>query len=113
LYLGGSGEVAQVLRCEGEDAGLPEAKEDSCGGPGGSTAKRAVVAYTLRHCCDCEVRPVDFFLNVLRWVHAKNWVKFEAQVYECVGFFEVRLGGGAGERESRGDKELGWYAQTA
>jgi len=25
----------------------------------------------------------------------------------------VRLGGGVGERESRGDKELGWYAQTA
>ena len=108
------GVVAQVLRCEGEDTGLPKAKEDKRRGPGGSTAKRAVVSYTMRYCCDCEVCPIDFFLDVLcRRVHAENWVKFEAQVYECVGFFEVRQGGGAGQRESPGDKELGWYAQTA
>ena len=68
----------------------------------------------MRYCCDCEVCPVDFFLDVLcHLVHAENWVKFETQVYECVGLFEVRLSGGAGERKSQGDKELGWYARTA
>ena len=46
----------------------------------------------MRYCCDGEVCLVDFFLDVLcRQVHAENWVQLEAQVYECVGFFEVRL----------------------
>ena len=65
MYLGGSAKVAQVLRCEGEDAGLPKVKEDKWIGPNGSTAKRDDVMYTMRYCCDCEVCPADFFLDVL------------------------------------------------
>jgi len=77
-----------------------------------SRAERAVISYTVRYCYDGEVCPVSyFFLDVLcRRVHAENWVQLEAQVYECAGFFEVRLGGGVGEQESRGDKERGWCA---
>ena len=85
MYLVGSAKVSQVLRCEGEDAGLPKAKEDKWRGPGGSTAKRAVVSYTMRYCYDCEVCSVEFFLDVLcRRVHAEIFVNFDAQVYECV-----------------------------
>jgi len=55
------------------------------------------------------VRYAQFYV-LCRQVHAENWVQLQAQAYECVGFFEVRLGGGAGERKSRGDKERGWCA---
>ena len=51
---GGSAKVAQVLSCKGEDAGLPDAKEDEWGGSGGSTAKRDVVSYTTPYCWGFE-----------------------------------------------------------
>ena len=58
MYLVGSAKVSQVLRCEGEDAGLPKAKEDKWRGPGGSTAKRAVVWYTMRYFCDSKSQTI-------------------------------------------------------
>jgi len=77
----------------------------------GSRAERVVVSFTVPYCCDGEVCPVDFFLDVLCClVHAENWIQLEVQVYECVRFFEVCLGDGSGELESRGDKERGWCA---
>ena len=47
------------------------------------------------------------------WVHGEHWVKFQAQVYEGVGFFEVCLSGRAREGKSRGPSngEGGWIAR--